>query len=270
VGKRIGLIAGNGQFPIIFTKAARKEGYEVIAVAHIGETEPSLENYVNEIEWIRVGQLGRLIKFFKKKNIKELVFVGGIKKKKLFSNIFPDLKALTLLARLRHKHDDAALRAVADELEREGFIVCPSTLFVPSLLAEEGCLTNRKPTKEEKKDIEFGWQMAKAIGKLDIGQCVVVKRQVVVAVEAVEGTDETIKRGGRLAKEGAVVVKVSKPNQDLRFDVPAVGKGTIETMMHVKAKVLAIEAKRTLIFDKERMVSLANEADISIVSLKKS
>jgi len=268
VGEKIGLIAGNGQFPILFAKSAKENGYKVIAVAHIGETEPILKDYVEQIEWIKVGQLGKLIKIFKKAGIKKLVLAGGISKRRLFTEIFPDLKALSLLARLRHKHDDAALRAVAEELEKEGFIVCPSTLFVPSLLAKEGCLTKKKPTKEEKKDIEFGWKMAKAIGELDIGQCVVVKRQVVVAVEAIEGTDETIKRGGKLAKEGAVVVKVSKPHQDLRFDVPAVGKKTIETMASVKARVLAIEAEKTLIFDKEEMISTANKAGISIVSLR--
>jgi len=268
VKKKIGLIAGNGRFPLIFAQAASKEGYEVFAVAHKGETDPSLENYVAGIEWIKVGQLGKLIKAFKRAGVRDVVLAGGITRKRLFKEIFPDLRALSLLARLKNKTDDAALRAVAEELEKEGLVVQPSTLFVQSLLAPVGCLTKRKPNKEEKEDITFGWRMAKAIGELDIGQCVVVKKQTVVAVEAVEGTDETIKRGGELAKEGVIVVKVSKPNQDLRFDVPAVGVKTIETMATVKARVLVIEAGKTLMFDKEKMLALADKEGISVVSLE--
>jgi len=268
VGEKIGLIAGNGNFPLLFAQAAGKEGYKVIAVAHKGETKPELEKYVSQIEWIKVGQLGKLIKTFKKAGVKDVVLAGGITKRRLFTEIFPDLKALSLLTKLRNKSDDAALRAVAEELEKEGLIVRPSTLFVSSLIAPKGCLTKRKPDKEEEKDIKFGWKIAKAIGRLDIGQCVVVKKQTVVAVEAIEGTDEAIRRGGQLAKGGAVVIKVSKPQQDLRFDVPAVGLGTVKTMAEVGARVLAIEAERTLIFDKEQMLATANETGISIVSLE--
>ncbi|MDL1970610.1 MAG: UDP-2,3-diacylglucosamine diphosphatase LpxI [Candidatus Desulfofervidaceae bacterium] len=268
MGEKIGLIAGNGKFPLLFAQAASKEGYEVIAIAHKGETEPDLEKYVNQIEWIKVGQLGKLIKTFKKAEVKDVVLAGGITKRRLFTEIFPDLKALSLLTKLKNKSDDAALRAIAKELEKEGLIVRPSTLFISSLIAPAGCLTKRKPDREEEKDIRFGWKIAKEIGRLDIGQCVVVKKQTVVAVEAIEGTDEAIRRGGRLAKEGAVVIKVSKPQQDLRFDVPAVGLGTIKTMAEVKANVLAIEAERTLIFDKEEMLATANEVGISVVSLE--
>ncbi len=264
----IGLIAGNGKFPIIFAQAAQEQGYRVFAVAHKGETDPILEQYVSGIEWIKVGQLGKLIKALKQAGVKDVVLAGGITRKRLFKEVFPDLKALSLLARLKHKTDDAALRAVAEELEKEGLMVRPSTLFLNSLLAQEGCLTQKGPSKEEQVDIMFGWRMAKAIGELDIGQCVVVKGQTVVAVEAVEGTDETIKRGGELAKDGAVVVKVSKPNQDLRFDVPAVGLKTIYTMIEARAKVLVIEAGKTLMFDKEEMIALANKEGIKIVSLK--
>ncbi len=285
--EKIGLIAGNGRFPIIFAQAAKREGYKVIAIAHKGETLEELKNWVDNIQWIRIGKLGKLIDFFKKNGVKDVALVGGITKKKMFTDIVPDLRALSLALRLKIKKparylparasqwqvgsalaggDDVILKAVAKELKKEGLIVQPSTSFVPSLLAPKGCLTGYKPNKEQQCDIEFGWQMAKAIGALDIGQCVVVKQQTVLAVEAIDGTDETIKRGGALAK-GAVVVKVSKPQQDLRFDVPAVGLNTIKNMIEVKASVLAIETGKTLMFDKENMIEEANKSGISIVSL---
>ncbi len=264
--KKIGLIAGNGKFPIIFAKAAKREGYEVIAIAHKGETLRELEDWVDDIEWIKIGQLTKLIDFLKENGVKDVALVGGITKRKIFTEIMPDLRALSLALRLRNREDDAILREVARELEKEGLTVQPSTLFVPSILAPKGCLTKQRPNRQQRRDIEFGWKMAKAIGALDIGQCVVVKQQTVLAVEAIDGTDETIKRGGRLAK-GAVVVKVSKPQQDLRFDVPAVGLTTIRNMIEVAASVLAIEAGKTLMFDKEEMIREANRAKISIISL---
>jgi hypothetical protein len=268
MGERIGLIAGNGDFPIIFAQAAQKEGHEVIAVAHRGETKSAIEQYVKEIEWVRVGQLGKLIKFFHKAGVEKVVLAGGIAKRRLFSEIFPDFRGLSLLNRLKNKHDDVALRAIAQDLEKEGLKVYPSTLYAPMLLAPKGYLTKKRPTKEQIKDIKFGWEIARRIGKLDIGQCVVVKNQVIVAVEAIEGTDKTIRRGGRLAKQGAVVVKVSKPQQDLRFDVPAVGTRTIETMQEVGASVLAIEAAKTIIFNRKEMIATADRAGISVVSFE--
>jgi len=165
-------------------------------------------------------------------------------------------------------HDDGILSTVAKELLKEGIEIVSSTIYLPELLAPEGCLTKRRPSKEEEEDIKFGWKMAKEIGRLDIGQCVVVKRKTIIAVEAIEGTDETIIRGGKLAKEKAVVVKVSKPMQDLRFDLPTVGLNTVKVMDKVKASVLAIEAGKTIIFDKEDMISFANKKGISIVSIK--
>lgn len=264
--KKIGLIAGNGRFPIIFAQAAKREGYKVVAIAHKGETLKELENWVDGIQWIKIGKLGKLIDFFKKSGVKDVALVGGITKRKIFTEIMPDLRALSLALHLKAKKDDAILRAVAKELEKEGLIVQPSTLFVPSILAPKGCLTKHKPNKEQQYDIQFGWQMAKAIGALDIGQCVVVKQQTVLAVEAIDGTDETIKRAGTLVK-GAVVIKVSKPQQDLRFDVPAVGLNTIKNMIEASASVLAIEAGKTLMFDRENMIAEANKAGIGIVSL---
>jgi len=185
----------------------------------------------------------------------------------MFENVRPDLRGLTLMSKLAIFHDDDILRAVAGELQREGIHIVSSAEHLPELLAPRGNLTRRKPNQEEREDVEFGWKIAKELGRLDIGQCVVVRRKTVLAMEAIEGTNETILRGGKLAKEKAVVVKVSKPNQDMRFDVPAVGPDTIEVMAQVKASVLAIEAGKTLIFDKLGMISYADRSRIVIVSL---
>jgi DUF1009 family protein/predicted dehydrogenase len=190
---------------------------------------------------------------------------GAINKTRLYTRVRPDWRAVKFMHRLRNKKDDSILRALAEELESDGIRIEPSTIFLPNLLAIEGVLTRRKPNRREQLDIDFGWQLAKEFGKLDIGQCLLVKDQAVLAVEGIDGTDATILRGGRLCKQGAVVVKVSKPIQDLRFDVPAVGFETIATMKRVKARVLVIEAGRTLMFDRDRMIDAANRAGISIV-----
>ena len=195
------------------------------------------QQLVDTIFWIKVGQLGKLIKIFKEQDVTDVLMAGGIKKTRLFSGAVPDLRGMALLARMIHKKDDSLLRAVAEELESEGITVRESTLYLDNLLAAPGVLTKRKPSRDEQQDIEFGWQMAKEIGRLDIGQTVVVKDQAVLAVEAIEGTDEAIRRGGRLCGEGAVVVKICKPQQDLRFDLPAIGAQTIRTMVEVKASL---------------------------------
>jgi DUF1009 family protein len=265
--KKIGLIAGNGTFPIAFARAAKQKGMQVIAVAHEGETLPELAQWVDDIFWIKVGQLGKLISIFKEQGVKDALMAGGIKKTRLFGGGMPDLRAVALLAKMVYKKDDSILRAVADELESEGITIRESTLYLDSILASPGVLTKRKPTKDEQKDIDFGWQMAKEIGKLDIGQTVLVKDQAVLAVEAIEGTDEAIRRGGLLCGQGAVVVKVCKPQQDLRFDLPAIGTQTIQTMKQVKAACLAIEAGKTIIIDREFVVRDADAAGISIVAL---
>ena len=184
----------------------------------------------------------------------------------MFSKSPPDPKGRELFGKVVHRKDDIILRVVAAELEKEGLHVCSSTAFLPSLLAPPGVLTRRLPTAEEERDIEFGWPLAKELGKLDIGQCLVVRNGAVVAVEAIEGTDETIRRGGKIARRKAVIIKVSKPFQDLRFDLPAVGEQTIQTMHEVKAGVLAIEAQKTIIFNREATVRLANKYRMVIVS----
>jgi len=264
----IGLIAGNGRFPLLFAENARRLGYRVSAVALTGETDPSLEGAVDRLHWIALGQLGRLIKAFKKDGVRQAVMVGGVKKTHLFSGIRPDLRSLALLRRVTVPKDDMLLRAIAAELESEGIAIRESTFGLTGLLVEEGKLTRRAPTRKEWRDIEFGWEMAKTVGALDIGQCVVVKERVVVAVEAVEGTDQAIRRGGKLAHGGAVVVKRFKPQQDRRFDLPAVGPITIEVMAESGAAVLAIEAGRALLLDRAVAIAAADEAGIAIVGIK--
>lgn len=268
-GERLGLIAGNGRFPIIFADNARKLGYHVSAVAHEGETDPELANHVDRIHWIKIGQLNKLITAFKDDQVHQAVMLGGIKKTHVFTTVRPDFRTLALAARLALWKDDDILRELAKELEKEGITICESTFGLEGILADEGPLTSRVPSEKEWEDIRYGWEVAHDIGRLDIGQCVVVKDRVVVAVEAVEGTDETIKRGGQLAKDGAVVVKRCKPQQDLRFDLPAVGPRTIEIMASVNASVLAVEAGRTIILDRDLTLKTAQSARIAVVGLVK-
>jgi len=268
-GERIGLIAGNGRFPIIFADNARKLGYHVSAVAHEGETEPELATHVDRIHWVKIGQLSKLIKAFKQDGVHQAVMLGGIKKTHVFTTVRPDFRTLALATRLALWKDDDILREFAKELEQEGIAICESTFGLEGILVEEGSLTERAPSAKEWEDIRYGWNVAYDVGRLDIGQCVVIKDRVVVAVEAVEGTDEAIKRGGELAKEGAVVVKRSKPQQDLRFDLPAVGPRTIEVMVSVKASVLAVEAGRTILLDREIMLDKARSSRIAIVGIAK-
>lgn len=266
--KRIGLIAGNGAFPLAFARAAKQKGLQVIAVAHEGETLPELAQLVESIHWIKVGQLGKIIKIFREQGVSDVLMAGGIKKTRLFGGAMPDMRGMALLARMIHKKDDSLLRAVAEELESEGITVRESTLYLDNLLAPAGVLTKRKPSKDEQQDIEFGWHMAKEVGRLDIGQTVVVKDQAVLAVEAIEGTDEAIRRGGRLCGGGAVVVKICKPQQDLRFDLPAIGTQTIGSMREVNASCLAVEAGRTIILDQEAVIAEAERSGIAIVAVE--
>ena len=264
-GERIGLIAGDGRFPIIFADNVRRLGFTVSAIAHLGSTLPELESYVEHIHWLKIGQFSKALAALKKDGVRRAVMLGGIKKTNVFTTLRPDLRALAIFSRLKHWKDDAILREVAGELEREGIQICESTFGLEGILADEGYLTNRKPSKKEEDDIQLGWETLTTLGQLDIGQCVVVKNQVIVAVEAVEGTDEAITRGGTLGGKGAVVVKRTKPHQDLRFDLPAIGPQTIRTMMAVQASVLAIEAGRTVILDREEVFAYAKEAGIAII-----
>ncbi len=263
----IGVIAGGGQFPLLFVEAARKAGRTVLVVAHKGETAPEVAEAADGVCWVKLGQLGKVIKFFKSNKVSEAVFLGSITKTKIFRDVLPDLKGLSLWNKIDSKQDDSILRAVAGALEQEGIAVRESTLYLKHLLFPQGILTKTRPTQQQIIDIEFGWKNARAIGQLDIGQCVVVRNRSVLAVEAIEGTDATIRRGGLLAKEKAVVVKVRKPGQDFRFDLPATGLATITTLSSVKGAVLAVEAGQSLLFDREEMIREADAAGIVVVGI---
>ena len=232
----IGIIAGGGQFPLLFVEAARRAGRTVVVIAHKGETAAEVAAAADAVCWVKLGQLGKVISFFKANRVSEAVFLGSITKTKIFRDVLPDLKGLTLWNKIDRKQDDAILRAVAGALEQEGITVRESTLYLRHLLFPPGVLTKRQPTQEQRIDIEFGWRNARAIGTLDIGQCVVVRDRTVLAVEAIDGTDATILRGGLLAKEKAVVVKVRKPGQDFRFDLPATGLTTIKTLQQRRGR----------------------------------
>ena len=264
-GKRIGLIAGDGRFPIIFAENVRRLGFSVSAIALLGSTLPELESHVERIHWLKVGQFSKALAALKEDGVAQAVMLGGIKKTNVFTTLRPDLRALAIFSRLKHWKDDTILRAVAEELEGEGIEILDSTFGLQDILAEEGYLTSKKPSKNDEGNIQFGWETLETLGALDIGQCVVVKNRVIVAVEAVEGTDEAIIRGGKLGGKGGVVVKRTKPQQDLRFDLPAIGPQTIQAMISVQATVLAIEAGRTVMIDRKEVLSQANEAGISIV-----
>jgi DUF1009 family protein len=267
---KIGIIAGGGQFPLLFAKAAQSQGLKVYAAAHQGETDEALADHVERLQWVKLGQLGKILDFFKLEGVKKTVFIGSITKTNIFRDVRPDLKGLGLWNKINIKQDDAILRAVADRLEKDDIEVVASTGYVPELVFPKGILTKRKPTKEQMCDIVFGWEVARSLGNLDIGQCVVVRNQTVLAVEAIEGTDAAIRRGGSLGKEKAVVVKLRKPNQDLRFDLPAVGEKTIESMKEVNAAVLAVESGYALFFDRESVILAANNAGIAIVGIEES
>ncbi len=263
--ERVGLIAGNGRFPLIFARTARAEGVQVVAVAHEGETLPELSAAVDAITWIKVGQLDTIIRTFQESGIDRAVMAGGIRKSTLFEHFAPDERGQRFLARLAHLGDDTLVRGVAAELESEGIRVVESTLFLSTILTPVGALTTRLPTDAQWRDIRHGVAVARAIGRWDIGQSVVVHTGIVLAVEAIEGTDATIERSGR---PGAVVVKVSKPQQDLRFDVPAVGPDTVRVCAAQRIAVLALEAGKTLLLDKEELLTQAEAVGLCIVGIE--
>lgn len=264
---KLGLIAGNGKFPLICTEAAQKAGFGVVVVAHRGETPTEIGDIADEVTWVYVGQLGKIIRTFQRAGVTEAVMAGGISKAKLFSRFRPDLRGARFLARVRSREDDSLLRGIAEELEGEGIRIRESTFCLPQMIPSAGVLTRRAPDRRQWEDIRVGFRTAKEIGRMGIGQTVVVKNRVVVAVEAVEGTDAAILRGGHLAETGCVVVKVSKPQQDLRFDVPAVGIDTIRNLSQVGGGVLAVEAGKTILLEKQQLIQEAESAGITVVAL---
>lgn len=264
--KKIGLIAGMGGLPKTIAIEAKAKGFHVVAVGLEPLADKSLSSYVDEIRWVNVGKLGKIIDALKRAGVKKAVMAGKVPKSLLYrGNITPDLRAVKLLFTLRDRSDDSILLAITRELEDDGITLLNTTDFCSDIITPEGVLTRDGVTEDEWKDIRFGWRIAKEIGRLDIGQTVVVKGQAVMALEAIEGTDEAIKRGGFYAGEGSVVVKMSKPGQDMRFDVPVVGLDTLRAMIDVRARVLALEAGRTLLLHKERFLKEAEEAGISVV-----
>ncbi|WP_319575132.1 UDP-2,3-diacylglucosamine diphosphatase LpxI domain-containing protein [uncultured Desulfobacter sp.] len=264
----IGLIAGGGQFPILFAQKARANGYKVIGAGFHSETDPQLAQQTHRFEWLYLGQLSKLIRYFKSHGVTKALLMGSISKANIFKDIRPDFKALAFIAKTAGTHDDTILSSFADFLEKQGITLVPSTFLLPELISPKGCWTKRKPDRSEKKDIQQGWKLAKAVGLLDIGQCLVISNGTVLAVEAIDGTDATIERGGRLSRgNGATVVKLSKPHQDLRFDLPSSGCTTIETMHRSGVNVLVLEAEKSISFDREKMIALANKCNISIIAM---
>jgi DUF1009 family protein len=278
---KLGLIAGNGRFPFLLLDAARAQGFSVVVAAIREETDPEINHRAAAdehitVHWLSLGELSKLIETFQKEVVTMAVMAGQVKHKQIFSSIRPDWRLAKLLLNLRTRSTDALLGAVAKVLGDEGIELMSSTAFLEPLLAAEGVLTDRAPSDDERKNIEYGLGVAKAVAGFDIGQTVVVAAQACVAVEAMEGTDATIERAGRLMEslEGdastldrkLTVVKVAKPNQDMRFDVPVIGVSTIEAMIQAGANCLSVEARRTLLFDRDEIVKRANHAGIAIIA----
>ena len=260
-----GLIAGNGRFPFLVLEGARSQGIEMAVIALKEEASPDLEKIAKRLHWVSLGELSKAIELMQSEGVKRAVMAGQVKHNKIFSSIRPDWKLAKLLFALPRKNTDSLIGAVAKVLEEEGIELVDSTMFLKPLLPDAGVLTRRAPSQQEAADIEYGLGIARHISAKDIGQTVVVSDSACVAVEAMEGTDETIARAARFANgRPLVVVKVSKPRQDMRFDVPVVGLPTVESMKLAGATALAIDANRTLLFDREKLIAMANDAGIAI------
>jgi DUF1009 family protein len=262
----LGIIAGNGVYPRLLAESARKAGVrKIVAAAFTDETDPTLGQHVDLVEWMRVGQLSRLLKFFRDQNIHYAIMAGQIAPKNLF-DLHPDWKALLVLAKLKQRNAETIFGAIADELAKVDVDLLPATTFLEDSLATAGLIVGPKLSRREEEDVDFGWTIAKEIARLDVGQTVIVKNGSIIAVEALEGTNDAIKRGGALARKGAVVVKVAKPNQDMRFDVPVIGVETLRVAASANMRVIAVEARKTLLLERDAIVDLANRSKISIVA----
>ena len=276
--KRIGLIAGWGRFPILVAKALKRQGYEVCCIGVHGHADPVLAEICDEFKYGGMAKIGGHTRFFRKHGCRHATMAGKIFKTIMFEKFallrhLPDLGFLrcffsVYVTRKKDRRDDTLLSLITDYFSSQGVDFLPATEFAPELLVSAGTLTKKSPSSKEQKDIEFGWKMAKAMGDLDIGQSVVVKERAVMAVEAIEGTDECIKRAGQLCAGGFTVVKVAKPNQDMRFDVPTIGVGTIETIHQAGGAILAIEADKTIILDQDETIATANRLGVKVVSIK--
>ena len=262
---KYGLIAGNGQFPFLVVEGARKSGAELAVVAIKEETDPRIDEIAENIRWVGIGQLGRMLSFFKEQSVEKAIMAGQVKHVQIFSGAMPDMRMVKMLWNLPRRNTDALIGGVADELAKEGIELIDSTYFIRDQLAPNGVLTKRRPTDEERENIEYGLHIAAGVAGLDLGQTIVVRGRACVAIEAMEGTDATIRRAGELANGKLTVVKVAKPDQDMRFDVPVVGIPTIQAMIDAGATCLSITAGKTLIFDREEMLELANKHKIAIL-----
>lgn len=265
----LGIIAGNGRFPFLVLDAARSLGHEVTIVAVREEADPALEAAATRVSaslhWVSLGQLGACLDHLTRAGARQAVMAGQVRHTRIFGGIVPDLTFLSLLTRLRSKNTDALIAAVADLMRERGIELLDSTSLLQPLLASAGCMTTRVPTADEQRDLDFGYRMADVVAGADIGQTIVVKDRAVVAVEAMEGTDAAIARAGTLAGPGTVVVKVAKPRQDMRFDVPVVGMATIDAMRAAGARVLSLDAGRTLMFERQALLAAAEAAGIAVV-----
>jgi DUF1009 family protein len=264
----IGLIAGDGRFPVLFAESAKKAGYRVVAVAHRNSTPVELADHVEAITWVKLGQLGHITEALKEGGATKAVMIGGVKKSRFFIDALPDAAGAKVLASLAIRNDDGILRAVARHFEEQGITVIDPTPFLSDRVAPEGLIGKHPPTDDEVKDIAYGFELARGIGRLDLGQTVVVKDRAALAVECLEGTDACIERGADLGKAGVVVVKTVKPNQDRRFDLPAVGPDTLDLMHKLKARVLAVEAGATLMMDMDLMALKANRSKMVLIGVK--
>ncbi|CCO22043.1 LpxI family protein [Maridesulfovibrio hydrothermalis] len=262
----IGLIAGGGQFPLLVAKGAAAQGHRVVAVFFKGHSSDEVSSVVHDSKELKLGQLSKLISFFQKNGVTKVVMAGTINKPKAF-DIRPDFRAAKLLFKLATKGDDVLLRTIANEFEAEGMQVVGPHVYAPELLTPSGLLTRRKPTEMESSDLSVGWKTARELGRLDIGQCVVVREGVITAVEAIEGTDAAIKRGCELGGKGCCIVKVFKPGQEDRVDMPSIGLKTIEGMKSVGATCLGVEAGKSLFFDLDKAIEFANKNGMTIIGL---
>ena len=266
---KYGLIAGNGKFPFLVLEAARTQGIDMVVAAIKEETFPDIEQHAKRVYWMSLGQLGKLIKTFKSEGVDQAIMAGQVKHKQIFSSIVPDLKMLQLLASLAIKNTDSLIGAVAKMLESEGIHLMDSTLFLEPLLPDPGVITVRAPSQKEKQDLDYGYKIARELGRLDLGQSVAVSDGACIALEAMEGTDAVIERAASLVNGKDIrVVKLAKPNQDLRFDVPVIGLATIRLMARLHATALSIEARKTLMIDRDEIIREANAAGIAIVAVE--
>ena len=263
---KLGLIAGNGKFPFLVLEGAKRAGTPVAVAAIREETDPAIESLADRLTWVGIGQLGKMLRFFKDEGVDNAIMAGQVKHVQIFSRAIPDVRMLKMLLRLPRRNTDALIGAVANELASEGIELIDSTFFLKDQLPQPGTLTKRAPDERERTDVEYGLEIARGIAGMDLGQTIVVRDRACVAIEAMEGTDAVIRRAGELVRGRLTVVKIAKPDQDMRFDVPVVGVPTIESMKQSGATCLCLTAGKTLMFDREDMIALANKHKIAIVA----